>query len=123
MSNKKSTNKGGRPTKEVAERRKAEQAFRAGLIEQLKARKAETPYFLDLVEECVYQREQLRKLKELVANDGIVVSSVDRSGKLRANVNQLLREIRETEKAILLILKELHITTDNVIFEDEDDEL
>jgi hypothetical protein len=116
-------NKGGRPTREEVERRRAEQEFRAGLVEQLRARKADTPYFLDLVDECIYQREQLRKLKELVAHDGIVTVGVDRGGNVRANINLLLREIRETEKSILLILKELKITTDNIISDEEDDEL
>jgi hypothetical protein len=118
-----SINKGGRPTREEVERRRAEQEFRAGLVEQLRARKADTPYFLDLVDECIYQREQLRKLKELVAHDGIVTVGVDRGGNVRANINLLLREIRETEKSILLILKELKITTDNIISDEEDDEL
>lgn len=122
MAKSKAVNKGGRPRKEEAERKKAEQAFRAGLIEQLKARKADTPYFLELVSEIMYQREQLRKLKELVANDGIVSVSLGRTGNVRVGMNLTLREIRETEKSIMLILKELNITTDNVISE-EDDEL
>ena len=117
-------NKGGRPTKEVAERKKAEQAFRAGLLAQLKAKKADTPYFNELVGEIMYQREQLRKLKEIVANDGVITIGVGRSGRVQANVNAALREIRETEKAILMILKELGITTNNIISEDDvDDEL
>lgn len=121
MAKSKAVNKGGRPRKEEAERKKAEQAFRTGLIEQLKARKADTPYFLELVNEIMYQREQLRKLKELVANDGIVSVSLGRSGNVRVGMNLTLREIRETEKSIMLILKELNITTDNVISEDDDE--
>lgn len=121
MAKSKAVNKGGRPRKEEAERKKAEQAFRTGLIEQLKARKADTPYFLELVSEIMYQREQLRKLKELVANDGIVSVAVGRAGNVRVGMNLTLREIRETEKSIMLILKELNITTDNVISEDDDE--
>lgn len=121
MAKSKAVNKGGRPRKEEAERKKAEQAFRNGLIEQLKARKADTPYFLELVNEIMYQREQLRKLKELVANDGIVSVGVGRAGNVRVGMNLTLREIRETEKSIMLILKELNITTDNVISEDDDE--
>lgn len=121
MAKSKAVNKGGRPRKEEAERKKAEQAFRTGLIEQLKARKADTPYFLELVSEIMYQREQLRKLKELVANDGIVSFAVGRTGNVRVGMNLTLREIRETEKSIMLILKELNITTDNVISEDDDE--
>ncbi len=121
MAKSKAVNKGGRPRKEEAERKKAEQAFRTGLIEQLKARKADTPYFLELVSEIMYQREQLRKLKELVANDGIVSFAIGRTGNVRVGMNLTLREIRETEKSIMLILKELNITTDNVISEDDDE--
>ena len=121
MAKSKAVNKGGRPRKEEAERKKAEQAFRTGLIEQLKARKADTPYFLELVSEIMYQREQLRKLKELVANDGIVSVEFGKGGNVRVGINLTLREIRETEKSIMLILKELNITTDNVISEDDDE--
>lgn len=121
MAKSKTVNKGGRPRKEEAEQKKAEQAFRTGLIEQLKARKADTPYFLELVSEIMYQREQLQKLKELVANDGIVSVSLGRTGNVRVGMNLTLREIRETEKSIMLILKELNITTDNVISEDDDE--
>lgn len=72
----------------------------------------------------MYQREQLRKLKEIVANDGVITVGVGRSGRVQANVNAALREIRETEKAILMILKELGITTNNIISEDDvEDEL
>ena len=120
---KKVVNKGGRPRKEDIEHREAEKALREELISQLKARKADTRFFIEQVNEILYLREQLRQLKKLVANDGIVVVSTDRSGNVRANINLCLREIRETEKSILLILKELKITTDNIIPEDEDDEL
>ena len=117
-------NKGGRPRKEVVERRKAEQEFRAGLISQLVARKANTPFFVEQVDEVIYLRSQLRELKAIVANDGIVTSELSRSGTVRVSINACLREIRETERSILLILKELKITTDNVISEDgEEDEL
>jgi hypothetical protein len=120
---KKEKNKGGRPRKEDVERRKAEQEFRDGLIAQLVARKADTPFFVEQVNEILYLREQLRQLKHLVANNGIVVSELTRSGNARVSINSCLREIRETEKSILLILKELKITTDNIIPEDQEDDL
>lgn len=119
----KERNRGGRPRKEEVERRNAEKAFREGLISQLAARKADTQFFIELVDEVIYQRARLRELKQLVENDGLVISEKSRSGTLRVGINLCLREIRETEKAILTILKELKVTTDNVISEDEDDEL
>ena len=121
MDRKKNTNKGGRPSRADVERRRAEQELREGLISQLRARNAETPYFLDLVDEVIYQREQLRRLKDLVAHDGIVDVQVGRGGGLRVSISSMLREIRETEKSILLILKELKITTDNVISDDDEE--
>ena len=121
MDRKKNANKGGRPSRADVERRRAEQELREGLIGQLRARNAETPYFLDLVDEVIYQREQLRRLKDLVAHDGIVDVQVGRGGGLRVSMSSMLREIRETEKSILLILKELKITTDNVISDDDEE--
>ena len=120
---KKEKNKGGRPRKEDVERRKAEQEFRDGLIAQLVARKADTPFFIELVDEIIYLRRQLIEFRRLVDIDGILVFEKDRGGHLKVGVNTCLREIRETEKAILLILKELKITTDNIIPEDEEDDL
>ena len=119
----KAQNKGGRPRKEEVERRESEKAFREGLIAQLAARKADTPFFVELVDEIMYQRERLRELKKIIHDDGIVVSEKTRGGALRVSMNLCLREIRETEKAILTILKELKVTTDNVISDDADDEL
>ena len=119
----KARNKGGRPTKEEIERRESERAFREGLIAQLTARKADTPFFVELVDEVIYQRARLRDLKKIVADDGIVVSEKTRGGALRVSMNLCLREIRETEKAILTILKELKVTTDNVTDVDGEDEL
>ena len=117
------SNRRGRPRKEECERRKSEETYREALLEQLRSRNADTPYFQELVSELLYQREQLRKLKQLVDAGGIVTVREDRSGDRRVNVSVLLREIRETEKSILLILKELKITTDTIISDDEDDEL
>lgn len=102
---------------------KEEQQYRAGLIAQLSARSAETPYFIELVDELIYQRRILRELKELIATGGIVEISKDRNGTAKIALSVLLREVRETEKAMLLILKDLKITTESVIPEDEEDEL
>ena len=71
----------------------------------------------------MFLRVQLRALKELVRKDGIVVTGKDRSGNLRVSINDALREIRDTDKTIMMMLKEMKITTDNIIPEDEDDEL
>ena len=121
-------NKGGRPTKEEAERKRADQAFRDGLIAQLTARKADTPFFIETVNEIMYLRGQLRELKALISENGILTvragrNGAGRNGAERFAVNEVLREIRDTEKTIMMMLKELKITTDNIIPEDEDDEL
>ena len=116
-------NKGGRPTKEEAERKRADQAFREGLIAQLTARKADTPFFIETVNEIMYLRGQLRELKALISENGILTVRAGRNGAERYAVNEVLREIRDTEKTIMMMLKELKITTDNIIPEDEDDEL
>ena len=107
--------------KTKAEKRDVE--FRDALISQLKARKADTPFFLEMVNELLYLRVQLRELKALVSSGGIVVSSQGRNGNVRLSINEALREIRDTDKTMMMMLKEMKITTDNIIPEDEDDEL
>lgn len=115
--------KAGRPSKDAIARRESDKALRESLYRQLESRKADTPYFRELVDEVMYQRDQLRKLKKIIENDGIIITEQDRIGNQRVSITYTLREIRETEKAILSILKELKITTDNIISDDEDDEL
>lgn len=110
----------------MAKKNKAERMddlVRNALIEQLKARKADTPFFLETVNEVIYMRQQLRELKKLVASGGIVKVGEDRRGNLRVSINDVLREIRDTEKTILTMLKEMKITTDNIISDDADAEL
>ena len=107
--------------KNKAEKRDDE--FRAALIAQLVARKADTPFFLEMVNEILYLRVQLRELKSLVEAGGIVTTSQGRNGNTRVSINEALREIRDTDKTIMMMLKEMKITTDNIIPEDEDDEL
>lgn len=107
--------------KTKAEKRDVE--FREALITQLKARKADTPFFLEMVDEILYLRVQLRELKSLVVSRGIVTTAQSRSGNIRVSINEVLREIRDTDKTIMMMLKEMKITTDNIIPEDEDDEL
>ena len=113
-------------SEDVAKKNKAEKMddlVRGALIEQLKARKADTPFFLETVNEVIYMRQQLRELKKLVAAGGIVKVGEDRRGNLRVSINDALREIRDTEKTILTMLKEMKITTDNIISDDADAEL
>ena len=124
MARREGKNKGGRPTKEEAERKRSDQAFREGLIAQLTARKADTPFFIETVNEIMYLRGQLRELKALIAKDGLLTVRGGRNGQDRFAVNEVLREIRDTEKTILMMLKELKITTDNIISENDiNDEL
>ena len=114
--------RGPKSRSEIANLEK-ERQYRDGLIAQLSARNAVTPYFIELVDELIYQRRILWKLKELIAADGIVEFGKDGKGSAKVSVSSLLREVRDTERSILLILKDLKITTDSVIIEDEEDEL
>ena len=100
-----------------------DEAVRAALTEQLKARKADTPFFIDQVDEIIFCRVQLRALKKIIADNGIIRVTQNKNGTSKASITPVLKEIRETEKHIMRILKALRITTDNIIPDSDDDEL
>lgn len=112
--------KRGPKSKAEVESLEKERQYRDGLIAQLSARNAATPYFVELVDELIFQRGILRELKALIAAGGIVEVSKDGKGALKVSMSSMLRELRDTEKNILLIFKELRITTDSVIPDDEE---
>lgn len=98
--------------------------IRESLINQLKARKADTPFFVELVDEYMYLRNQLSKLKKAVKEVGLYEEEIfNNSGAKRLKANPMLKEVRETEKQMISILEKLKLSIDNVIAEDEEDEL
>lgn len=98
--------------------------FRDSLIFQLKAKNALLPCFIEMVDEYMYIRGLIADLKKEIKKEGVIRKNVYNSrGDTTFKINEATKEIRELEKHALHILKELKITTDNVISESEDDEL
>ena len=98
--------------------------IKEALIGQLKAKKADTPYFVEMVENYMGLRGQLRAMKAAVKTAGLYETEVyHNAGDTRLKANPMLKEIRETQKQMLAILKELKLSVDTVISEEEDDGL
>lgn len=98
--------------------------FRDSLISQLKAKKADLPCFIEMVDEYMYIRGLIAELKKEIKNIGVIKKNVyNNRGDTTFKVNEAMKEICNLEKQALFILKELKITTDNVISQSEDDEL
>lgn len=94
------------------------------LVTQLKLRKADTPFFLAMVDEYIYFYEKLTELKKIVKDEGIFIKTpYNNSGAVKQTVNPAMSEIENVNKQMLNILRDLKLTTDNIISEDEEDEL
>ena len=102
-------------------RKKTYKEIRKNLISQLKLKGAESPVFIDLVNDYM----MLWITKEMVQNDiennGIKVKYDNGGGQIGYKDNPSIDRIYKINAQMMKILSELKITTDKVVSEDNDE--
>lgn len=101
-----------------------EKLVKESLILQLKMRNADTPFFLELVDEYMMFLKLQKKLRAEINKNGLIQEQVyNSSGSVCVKINSAVKALQDVDKHMLNILDKLKITTTNIISESEDDEL
>ena len=91
------------------------------LLEQLKSKHALTPYFEDLIEDYTAFWNTKNQLQKDIKKRGVCYEDVSSTGIKMTKQNPSTKELVVINKQMLTILKELKLTTDNVIVEGADE--
>lgn len=97
-------------------------AIKTSLHKQLEDMGADLAHFESLVDDYCFMWEQCEAMKQNIKERGLVYASVSSAGADFERENPCTRNLLQYNKQMLAILKELHLSTDNIVAE-EDDEL
>ena len=97
--------------------------IKESLIKQLENKRANVDYFLGLVDDYVWYYNQEMEMQEDVKTRGRRYKAKSASGFMINKENESLKNAVTFNKQKLAILKQLELTTDNVITDDADDEM
>lgn len=95
---------------------------RKSLIRQLESKNACLDHFIGLVNDYCFYFETVEDLKKNILEKGVTYTSMSASGKEYEKDNPALKLLPGYTRQMLQILKDLGLTTANVLVE-EDDEL
>lgn len=95
---------------------------RKSLIRQLEAKNTCLDHFIGLVNDYCFYFETVEQLKKDILEKGVTYTSMSASGKEYEKDNPALKLLPGYTRQMLQILKDLGLTTANVMVE-EDDEL
>lgn len=90
------------------------------LLRQLKEKKAVAPHFLSLVDDYIWYWEQERAMQKDIKERGHSYNAVSSQGKEYEKENPSVKNALLYNKQKLAILKELGLTTDNVVSDADD---
>jgi len=93
------------------------------LIDQLKARNAFIDAFKGLVSDYVAMYSVCEELKADIKERGITIVDYTASGRAVNKPNPSIKELRDTNKSMLMILKQLGLDLDTVKVKSDNDEL
>ena len=95
---------------------------RKSLIRQLESKGAGLDHFIGLVNDYCFYFETVEQMKKEIVEKGVTYTSVSASGKEYEKDNPAVKLLPTYTRQMLQILKDLGLTTANVVVE-EDDEL
>lgn len=101
----------------------ARKSVKKSLINQLKAKNANIDAFTALVDDYAALNEICTDLKKDIKERGTLVRDVTCTGREVTKPNPSIKELRDNQKAMLAILKQLGLDTDTVRVNTDDDEL
>ncbi len=107
----------------MAERKKNVTAkdIRASLLKQLKAKGADMPHYENLIDQYVDFFEIAKKLKADIKKRGVTYKDFSSVGVPIEKNNPSVKELQGVSRQMLSILKELQLTTDKVVNEDDEE--
>ena len=95
--------------------------IKESLMKQLEEKGANVEHFLGLVEDYIWYFNQEKNMQKDVKKRGYTYNSISASGKEYEKENPSVKNAVMYNKQKLAILKELGLTTENVISDDEDE--
>ncbi len=95
-------------------------AVEQSLLKQLEVCGADIDAFRALIADYMAMYRVCVQLKQDIRKRGAVVESTGSTGQRITKCNPSIRELRDTNRAMLAILKQLNLTTDGVAGGEED---
>lgn len=92
-------------------------------MQQLKEKNADVEHFISLVDDYVWYYEQEKAMQEDIKKRGLSYKTISSQGKEYLKDNPSIKNAVMYNKQKLAILKEMQLTTANVIKTDGDDDL
>ena len=92
-------------------------------MQQLKEKNADVEHFISLVDDYVWYYEQEKAMQEDIKKRGLSYRTISSQGKEYLKDNPSIKNAVMYNKQKLAILKEMQLTTANVIKTDGDDDL
>ncbi len=96
-------------------------SIKKSLQKQLEDMGADLDHFESLVDDYCFMWEQCEVMKQNIRERGLVYPSVSSAGAAFERENPCTKNVLQYNKQMLAILKELHLSTDNIIAEDDDE--
>ena len=97
--------------------------IKESLMQQLKEKKADVEHFISLVDDYVWYYEQEKAMQDDIKKRGLSYKTISSQGKEYLKDNPSIKNAVMYNKQKLAILKEMQLTTANVIKTDGDDDL
>lgn len=92
------------------------------LLNQLKAREADTPFFVGLVNDYVFLFEKAQEIQKDIKKRGSVYEEVyNNYGAATVKIHPGIKELTIINRQMLAILKQLNLTTENIITSENSD--
>ena len=97
--------------------------IKESLMQQLKEKNADVEHFISLVDDYVWYYEQEKAMQDDIKKRGLSYKTISSQGKEYFKDNPSIKNAVMYNKQKLAILKEMQLTTANVIKTDGDDDL
>ncbi len=97
------------------------EALRESFVSQLERHGADIDLFVYLIDDYISLFEISENLKADIAEQGEIIREKNSAGCEVRKINPAIKELRDTNKSMLAILKQLDLSISNVILEDDDE--
>lgn len=101
----------------------ARKSVKKSLIDQLRAKNANINAFIALIDDYTAMNEMCSALRKDIKERGVLIKETNCTGREVTKPNPSIKELRDNQKAMLAILKQLNLDTDTVRVTSDDDEL
>ena len=91
------------------------------LLDQLKAKGADTEHFRSLVKDYVWMNRQVELMKKSIREEGTVIKAMSAAGKEYEKENPAVKNIILYSRQMLAILRDMGLDTESAVTEDEDE--